>query len=111
MLDLTGSGKIIAYFLLASMLPSLIMVPLSGVIGDRLNRKHVMMAMDFTRGCLILFLTIVFSITNHDTRLLFIITIFMGIMDSIYNASNSAFITELVNKSDYIKGNSFMSYV
>lgn len=108
-LDSTGSGKMITYFILAGMLPSLIIVPLAGVIGDRMNRKAVMIIMDFIRGFITLFLSLVFLLTNSNIEFLFIATAFIGIMDSIFNASNKAIITELVKKSDYLKGNSILS--
>ncbi len=41
-LDLTGSGTMMGSFMIITMVPRLILYPLAGVVGDRLNRKWIM---------------------------------------------------------------------
>lgn len=41
-LDLTGSGTIMGTFMIISMLPRLLLYPIAGVLGDRINRKWIM---------------------------------------------------------------------
>ena len=55
-LDLTGSGTLMGTFALLSMLPGLIFSPIAGVLGDRMNRKKIMVNMDYLRGIIILFM-------------------------------------------------------
>jgi len=56
-LDLTGSGAAMGIFTLLGMIPRLLAAPFAGVIGDRWNRKKIMVWTDFLRGILILYLS------------------------------------------------------
>src|SRR6056297_971765 len=57
-LDLTGSGTIMGTFVLVTNIPKLIFGPFAGVLGDRFDRKKIMVYMDFARGGLILLLAL-----------------------------------------------------
>ncbi len=52
-LDKTHSGSTMTAFILAEMIPALIVMPFAGVIGDRYNRKHLMVGFDLARGILL----------------------------------------------------------
>ncbi|MBU7024593.1 MAG: MFS transporter, partial [Theionarchaea archaeon] len=45
-LDLTGSGAVMGTFMILTVAPRLVMIPLAGVIGDRVNRKKIMVWTD-----------------------------------------------------------------
>src|SRR6056297_1989239 len=57
-LDLTGSGTAMGTFVLITNLPRLIFGPFAGVLGDRFDRKKIMVYMDFARGAIILLLAL-----------------------------------------------------
>lgn len=59
LLTLTGSGTVVAAMLVARFLPTFFVGPLAGVVVDRLNRKHVMVAADLCRALVILGLLLV----------------------------------------------------
>lgn len=59
LLTLTGSGTVVATMLVARFLPTFFIGPLAGVVVDRLNRKHVMVAADLGRACAVLGLMLV----------------------------------------------------
>ena len=59
LLTLTGSGTVVAAMLVARFLPTFFIGPLAGVVVDRLNRKHVMVAADLARALVILGLLLV----------------------------------------------------
>src|SRR5258706_6169351 len=46
LLQLTGSGTVVAGMLVARFLPSFVVGPLAGVVVDRLDRRRVMVAAD-----------------------------------------------------------------
>ena len=50
LLQLTGSGTVVAGMLVARFLPTFFIGPMAGVVVDRLDRKHVMVAADLCRG-------------------------------------------------------------
>ena len=45
-LDKTHSGSMTTAFILAEIIPSIIVMPFAGAIGDRYNRKHLMVSFD-----------------------------------------------------------------
>src|SRR5215210_792638 len=53
-LRLTGSGKAVGLVLVARFLPSVVLGPLSGVVADRFNRRHVMIVSDVARAAVVL---------------------------------------------------------
>ena len=108
-LDLTGSGTLMGIFSVLTLVPALIAAPFSGIIGDRRNRKHIMIVMDFGRGALISLLGFLAMTGNFNIYVLFILQIFISIMDSLFNSSSSALMPELAAKEELIEANSAKS--
>jgi MFS family permease len=54
LLELTGSGTVVAGMLVARFLPTFFVGPLAGVVVDRFDRKRVMIAADLCRGVAVL---------------------------------------------------------
>jgi len=105
-LDVTGSGTLMGIFSMLTLLPALIVAPFSGIIGDRKNRKNIMITMDFGRGALISLLGIIAMIGAFNIYILFILQIFISIMDSLFNSSSSALMPDLISKDELIEANS-----
>jgi len=105
-LDLTGSGTLMGIFSVLTLVPALITAPFSGIIGDRRNRRNIMIAMDLGRGLLIFFFGILALIGIFNIYILFILQIFISIMDSLFNSSSSALIPELISRDNLIDANS-----
>ncbi|KAF2955421.1 MFS transporter [Marinitoga sp. 38H-ov] len=102
-LDLTGSGTKMGLFAMVSMLPALIIAPFAGVLGDRFNRRNIMVIMDYLRGVLILFLAYL-TFTNKITLgILFSMQVILSLFDSLFGAATSAMIPDLVPEKDLMK--------
>lgn len=110
-LDLTGSGAMMGIFSLVSILPRLLIMPFAGVLGDRLNRKWMMVNMDFARGVLIFVLAYIAYNTSLTLVILFIAQATISILDAFFSASTSAMLPELVPPEDLRKANSFVGGV
>jgi MFS transporter, DHA3 family, macrolide efflux protein len=110
-LDLTGSGSMMGILVFLSMIVSLAVMPFSGVLGDRLNRKRIMINMDMARGILTLMLALILQLGKMNITTLFIYAALLSAFTSIYTSSNSAIITELVENGELIKANSIMASV
>jgi len=52
-LDLTGSAAAFGTILAVSMIPTVLLSPVGGIIADRINRRNIMVALDFTTAGLI----------------------------------------------------------
>lgn len=107
-LDLTGSGTMMGVFTFFSFLPTLVMAPFAGVLGDRWNRKKIMVNMDYARGALILFLAALAITNNMSIYILFACQVVISLMGSIFGSSTSGMFPELVGEDDLMRANSIM---
>ncbi|NUU96591.1 MFS transporter [Marinitoga sp. 1135] len=105
-LDLTGSGTKMGLFATINMVPALIMAPFAGVIGDRFNRKKIMVLMDYLRGFIILSLAYLTYINKLNLFVLFSFQVVISLLDSFFGAATSAMIPDLVPEKDLMKANS-----
>ncbi|MDP4177448.1 MAG: MFS transporter [Bacillota bacterium] len=105
-LDLTGSGTLMGLFSMLTIVPSLITSPFSGILGDRKNRKYIMILMDCGRGILLCLLSLLVIFKHMNITLLFTAQVFISIMDSMFNSSSGAIMPELVSSENLINANS-----
>lgn len=108
-LDLTGSGTLMGIFSILTLAPALIMAPFSGIIGDRRNRRNVMIVMDLARGILIIFLGIMAMTEKLNIYILFTLQAFISVMDSLFNSSSDALMPDLITKEERMEANSTKS--
>ncbi|NJD99458.1 MFS transporter [Thermococcus sp. LS1] len=105
-LDQTHSGGMMTLFVLADIIPSLIIMPFAGVIGDRYNRKKLMVSFDLARG-LLLFAVIAFNFLGIYQLLA--IQVVMAVMGTFFGAATSAMFPDLVEPEELEKANSTVS--
>lgn len=105
-LDLTGSGTAMGIFSVLTILPAIFTATLSGIIGDRKNRKYVMIAMDLARGTLIFILALLATINYFNIYILFIMQVFLSIMDETFSGSSIGLMSELIDNTMLLQANS-----
>jgi MFS family permease len=105
-LDLTGSGTLMGTFMIASMVPRLILYPVAGVIGDRLNRKWIMVWTDLGRGALILFLALLAARGVLTIPILFLAQLLISVMNALFGPATMAMIPDIVEDEELTKANS-----
>ncbi|PWJ92196.1 putative MFS family arabinose efflux permease [Oceanotoga teriensis] len=108
-LDITGSGTLTGFFTFLMLFPFILITPVAGVLGDRLNRKNIMVYMDIIRGFMVMFLAIWAFLFEISLTMIFIFQIFISVMDGIFSSSTSAMRADLVSKEDYAIANSKIS--
>ncbi|AKN30363.1 MFS transporter [Clostridium carboxidivorans P7] len=102
-LDITHSAIMMGIFSALNLLPNVITLPFAGILGDRKNRKNIMVITDIGRGVLILTLGLLASWNSLNIYILFLIQIFISIMDSIFSASSTAILPELIKEEELMK--------
>ncbi len=105
-LDKTHSGSMMTLFVLADIIPSLIIMPFAGVIGDRYNRKRLMVWFDILRGVL-LFGVIAFNFLGIYQLL--VVQVMMAVMGTFFGAATSAMFPDLVEPEELERANSTVS--
>src|SRR6056297_2294670 len=107
-LDLTGSGTIMGTFVLVSNLPRLIFGPFAGVLGDRFDRKKIMVYMDFARGAIILLLAVMTRMDALQISGLLITQFIISTMDITFDPATQAMLGDIVHNNDLNKANSII---
>lgn len=110
-LDVTGSGAAMGIFTLLGILPRLLSAPFAGVIGDRLNRKYIMVWTDFLRGFLILYLAFLSFGGTLNILILFIIQAIISVFDGFFGAATTAMLPDIVVEKNLRKANSILGSV
>lgn len=105
-LDKTHSGSMMTAFILAEIIPSLIVMPFAGVVGDRYNRKWLMVGFDLIRGVL-LFGVIAFNFLGIYQLLA--VQVVMAVLGSFFSAGTGAMFPDLVEPDELEKANSTVS--
>jgi MFS family permease len=105
-IDVGGSAVTIGIFSFLSILPALIVSPFAGVIGDRLNRKMIMVITDLFSSVVILGL---FSLSHLDLLSISMIMTaqaFISILNGIFESATRGMLPRLVNQDKLTKSNS-----
>lgn len=102
-----GSALAISLFLMARFLPPLLMSPFAGVLLDRFNRKHILVASNLLRALIVpLFLL---ASTPDMLWLIYVVTVIQFVLSSVFEPGQAAIIPALVHPDDIIEGNTLMS--
>jgi MFS family permease len=106
-LRLTGSGRAVGLILVARFLPSVVLGPLSGVLADRFNRRHIMIASDVARAVVVL--GFLFVRRPEQVWLLYLLTILQLGFSAFFEPARSAAIPSVVRQRDLVTANSLSS--
>lgn len=102
LLNLTGSSALYGTVMACAFLPTILLSPVGGIIADRVNKRNVMVILDFFTAAVIL----AFSVLMHGVNLVVLLTVTLMILYGIagaYQPSVQASIPALV-KQDNIMG-------
>lgn len=110
-LDVTGSGKAMGTFMIISTVPRLLLYPVAGVIGDRVNRKWIMVWTDVGRGIVILFLALLASQERLTIPLLFSFQIAVSFMNALFSPATQAMLPDIVRDEELMKATSIVEAV
>jgi MFS family permease len=105
--NLTGSGRAVALVLVARFLPSVVLGPLSGVVADRFNRRHIMIASDVARAVVVLGFLLVRS--AEQVWLVYVLTVLQLGFSAFFEPARSAAIPSVVSERELVTANSISS--
>jgi len=106
-LRLTGSGRAVAFVLVARFLPSVVLGPLSGVLADRFNRRHIMIASDVARAFVVL--GFLFVRRPEHLWLLYALTILQLAFSALFEPARTAAVPSVVRERDLVTANTISS--
>ena len=110
LLNQTGSSALYGTVMACAFIPSVLLSPVGGMIADRVNKRNVMVVLDFFTAGVIL----VFSLLMDRTNIVLLITIVLMILYGIagaYQPSVQASIPALVSQEHFMAANSVINMV
>lgn len=93
-LDLTGSAAVFGGILALSMIPTVVLSPLGGLLADRVNRRNIMVALDFTTSAIIAVFALFFAGTG-SVAAIGVTMVLLSVIQSFYQPSVQASIPVL----------------
>jgi MFS family permease len=102
-----GSGLAVSLFLLARIVPPLLITPYAGVLADKLNRKTIMIVTDILRAIIVLMFLL--STGAGTLWLIYVLTVAQFSLTAIFLPSKSAILPNLVKREDIITANTIGS--
>lgn len=110
LLDLTHSASLYGITLALSTLPMICLSPIGGVMADRINKRNIMVALDFsTAGMLILF-SLGSMVFSQTLMIIAAMMILYGIQ-ALYQPTVQSSMPLLVSSDNLLKGNSIINQV
>lgn len=82
-LDETGSAAAFASILTASILPTILLSPLGGVMADRTNRRTVMVALDALSAVTVLVCAAIFSAAGFNLAAIAVMQVVLAVLDAM----------------------------
>ena len=89
-LQLSKSTAMMGTVMAVYMLPFVVLLPVSGILVDKMNRIKIMFVVDFVRFFLMMLLAVFAFMGELNMVFLFIIMFIMGTMDSFFQPAYSA---------------------
>ena len=103
LLKLTGSPTVIAWHLVASMLPAFLVGPLAGVVVDRLPRKTVMILADLARAGIAL--GFLFVRSPETVWIAYLCAAGLSFCSTFFEPARTALIPNIVNDRELVTAN------
>lgn len=110
LLEETGSAALFGLVSACSFIPMIILTPFGGIIADRVNKKYIMVALDFVTAVVMVAFTICIGKTNLVFLIIITLMILYGIQGA-YQPSVQASLPFLVEKENLLKGNAIINQV
>ena len=104
---LTDTGAAISFLFLARFLPLFLFSPLAGVLADRYERRHIMIASDVLRAITVLGFLIVRE--PGQIWVLYLLTIVQFALSALFTPARSSVLARVVSPSELVPANALDS--
>lgn len=110
LLNLTGSSALYGTVTACAFIPAILLSPISGIIADRVNKRNIMVTLDFFTAVIIL----VFSLLMNEGYLIPLLTVTLMLLYGIagaYQPSVQASVPALVSPEHFMAANSVINTI
>ena len=110
LLNQTGSAALHGAVTACAFIPAVLLSPVGGIIADRVNKRNIMVALDFFTAAVILIFTLLLAKMDLVVLLTATLMVLYGIAGA-YQPSVQASIPALVGRDHFVAANSAVSMV
>ncbi len=110
LLNLTGSSALYGTVIACAFIPAILLSPVGGIIADRLNKRNIMVTLDFFTAAVILIFFLLMDKGNLTALLTITLMLLYGIAGA-YQPSVQAAIPSLVNQGHFMAANSIINTI
>jgi MFS family permease len=110
LLNLTGSAVLFGTILAVSFIPMLVLFPVGGIIADRVNKRNVMVILDFSTALLILLFYLLMGKLDIVPLMAVTMIVLYGIQGA-YQPAVQASVPVLVKAERLMQGNSVVNLI
>lgn len=103
-LDITGSVAIFGTILAISIIPTILLSTFGGILADRVNKRNIMVILDFVTAICITAFSIIFHFSN-SIIVIAVLMVILSIIQAFYQPSVQSSIPLLVNDKNLMKAN------
>ena len=110
LLNLTGSSALYGTVTACAFIPAILLSPIGGIVADRVNKRNVMVILDFFTAAVIL----TFSLLMNEVNLILLLTVTLMFLYGIagaYQPSVQASIPALTNQDNFMAANSIINTI
>jgi MFS family permease len=100
----TKSGLVVSGVMLARAIPAMLIGPAAGVVLDRFNRKHIMIASDLIRA--VVAALFILTIHRHDTWLLYLLSGLLMVASPFFTSGRAAILPSIATREELHTANS-----
>ncbi len=109
-LDATGSAAVFGSVTAIAVIPTILLSPFGGILSDRVNRRNIMVALDFATAALALGLSLLLSEENA-VALITVTLLLLSVIQACYTPSVNSSVPLLQTEGNLVKANAVVSQV
>ena len=109
-LEQTGSASIFAGMLSAALLPTVLLSPFGGILADRANRKHIMVALDALSGLSVLAAGLLLPL-GRELWVIGALLVLLSVLAAFESPTVQACVPQMVSPQNLVQGNVVVSQV
>lgn len=110
LLNVTGSPALYGTVTACAIIPSILLTPVGGIIADRVNKRNIMVVLDFFTTLVVLTFSALMGSLNLIALLITVLMLLYGIAGA-YQPSVQAIIPVLANKEHFMAANSVINTI
>ena len=104
--NMTGSGLSAAFGIICAPIPSILLSPIAGSLGDRFSSKKLLFIIDLLRG--LVALSFMFKL---DVYIIYILLFILSSLNVMYNPPCKKIIVQIMRDNEFVFANSILSGV